>query len=333
MKKRGQVAMEFLMTYGWAIIIILLAIAALWLLGVFNFDTPSKCTATAPFACNDVVIGQDFMVMKIGSGNINSGQVSSLKVNGKDCTDVRGVLIPNQETEILCNGLSLKEDEDVTADFEVSYKNTGSGFTQVTSGSVSGSSKKNPTIAENPSLLNGDFELGDFNWYAPGTDARYTQSVQIIQSDAHSRKNAYSGSITYPSNWPVNQCCGLSIRSTELIPVDTAKTYVLEGWFKRISGSSGYYFGLTPYDQNKVNIPCGNQGCCSELYVAARDKRSPIGEWSFARGEIGGEGLGCNLFRPGTKYVRVIFLLNYQPSTVPDSSTTLADGIKFYEKT
>ena len=42
-KKKGQVAMEFLMTYGWAIIIILLAVAALWYLGVFKTSIVNRC--------------------------------------------------------------------------------------------------------------------------------------------------------------------------------------------------------------------------------------------------------------------------------------------------
>ena len=60
MQKRGkkaQAAMEFLTTYGWAIIILLVIIVALAGLGVFRGPkTPSFCTSQAPIACTDVKI-------------------------------------------------------------------------------------------------------------------------------------------------------------------------------------------------------------------------------------------------------------------------------------
>ena len=52
--KKSQSAMEYLMTYGWAILIILIAVGALFYLGVFSPSTPSTCTATAPITCADI---------------------------------------------------------------------------------------------------------------------------------------------------------------------------------------------------------------------------------------------------------------------------------------
>lgn len=45
MYKKAQAAMEFLMTYGWAILVVLVAIGALAYFGVLNPDTmlPEKC--------------------------------------------------------------------------------------------------------------------------------------------------------------------------------------------------------------------------------------------------------------------------------------------------
>ena len=57
MTKRGQVAIEFLMTYGWAIVIIVIAVAALAYLGVFSSGTTqSLCEGTAPLNCREVKI-------------------------------------------------------------------------------------------------------------------------------------------------------------------------------------------------------------------------------------------------------------------------------------
>jgi len=52
-KSKGQAAMEFLMTYGWAILIILVAIGALYFMGVFSPQVSEKCVPKLPFAeCN-----------------------------------------------------------------------------------------------------------------------------------------------------------------------------------------------------------------------------------------------------------------------------------------
>ena len=53
MNKKGQAAMEFLMTYGWAILVVLAAIGALAYFGVLSPDRfmPSKCMVSGGFSC------------------------------------------------------------------------------------------------------------------------------------------------------------------------------------------------------------------------------------------------------------------------------------------
>ena len=55
MENRGQAAMEFLMTYGWAILVVLAAIAALAYFGVLSPDRflPDKCQLPSGIACID----------------------------------------------------------------------------------------------------------------------------------------------------------------------------------------------------------------------------------------------------------------------------------------
>jgi len=55
MFKKAQAAMEFLMTYGWAILVVLAAIAALAYFGVLSPDRflPEKCTMPSGVACLD----------------------------------------------------------------------------------------------------------------------------------------------------------------------------------------------------------------------------------------------------------------------------------------
>jgi len=53
--RKGQAAMEFLMTYGWAILVVLAAIGALAYFGVLSPDRflPNKCTLSAGFSCTE----------------------------------------------------------------------------------------------------------------------------------------------------------------------------------------------------------------------------------------------------------------------------------------
>ena len=55
MMKKGQAAMEFLMTYGWAILVVLAAIAALAYFGVLSPDQflPERCTLPSGIGCLD----------------------------------------------------------------------------------------------------------------------------------------------------------------------------------------------------------------------------------------------------------------------------------------
>ena len=57
--KKSQAALEFIMTYGWAILVVLVAVGALAYFGVLNPDRflPSKCTMQAGLACLDHRIG------------------------------------------------------------------------------------------------------------------------------------------------------------------------------------------------------------------------------------------------------------------------------------
>ena len=56
--KKAQAAMEFLMTYGWAILIILVALGALFYLGVFSPNVSPSCTPTPPInTCDIKIIG------------------------------------------------------------------------------------------------------------------------------------------------------------------------------------------------------------------------------------------------------------------------------------
>jgi len=105
--------MEFLMTYGWAIMIVLVAIAALYFLGVFSSKTPNTCIIEPPFNCIDSKSVSPNIVLQVGSLNnvqdITAAQVT-MTVNGVACAKTLSpaTMIPGGKSDITCNpGLAV----------------------------------------------------------------------------------------------------------------------------------------------------------------------------------------------------------------------------------
>ncbi len=68
--RKGQAATEFLMTYGWAILIVLISIGALAYFGVLNPSRflPSSCLLFAGLACTDFSVGDNSMTLILQNG-------------------------------------------------------------------------------------------------------------------------------------------------------------------------------------------------------------------------------------------------------------------------
>lgn len=145
MRKKGQAAMEFLMTYGWAILVVLAAVAALAYFGVLNPDRfmPEKCTFPSGFACLDSVGNTSVITMRVqnAAGYDVTGMTFDLdKVTGETCTlvgDTSGTnsLGNGEGGSVTCTGVSgytsgakLNTDVDITfvrSDSSLSHTSTG----------------------------------------------------------------------------------------------------------------------------------------------------------------------------------------------------------------
>ena len=69
-KNKGQAAMEFLMTYGWAILVVLAAIAALAYFGVLSPEKflPEKCILQPGIACISQKVEPSKVTLVISNG-------------------------------------------------------------------------------------------------------------------------------------------------------------------------------------------------------------------------------------------------------------------------
>jgi hypothetical protein len=85
--RKAQAAMEYLITYGWAVLIMLVVIGVLFYLGIFNPKPPTSCTfGTSGFSC------YAFKVMGNITGNLilDIGQATGhdIKIFRFNCTAV-----------------------------------------------------------------------------------------------------------------------------------------------------------------------------------------------------------------------------------------------------
>jgi len=142
--KKAQAAMEFLMTYGWAILVVLLAIAALAYFGVLNPGKylPSSCTLGTGLSCTDFKVdgaaGTVTLVIRNGMGeDLNPFNVSIAGGCVGEAFAVGGLVDGEQETIVInCSsitGSKFKEDISMmyTGESGLSHTKTGSISAQV----------------------------------------------------------------------------------------------------------------------------------------------------------------------------------------------------------
>jgi len=92
MRHRAQAALEFLTTYAWAFLVILITIGALYYFGVFDFGKflPQRCIFTSQFECIDFsFVGDEVrlrLVNNIGEEiNANSFEITNDASNPLTC--------------------------------------------------------------------------------------------------------------------------------------------------------------------------------------------------------------------------------------------------------
>jgi hypothetical protein len=144
--KRAQAAMEFLMTYGWAILIILVAIAALAYFGVLN---PTRyvadiCTLPVPMACRDFSVSEsNGLQIVFVNGDAEEITITQIEATAEGYECDSGVItetVASGESVILevapglCTSLSATQDK-VKTPLKVSYT-AKSGLDKVITGEI-----------------------------------------------------------------------------------------------------------------------------------------------------------------------------------------------------
>ena len=97
MSRKSQAALEFLTTYAWAFLVILITVGALYYFGVFDFSKylPEKCIFTSQMEC---------LAFVMEPGEIRIKLVNNL---GETITVEEMTVTDNSESPLSCTGLPV----------------------------------------------------------------------------------------------------------------------------------------------------------------------------------------------------------------------------------
>lgn len=149
MDRKAQSALEYLMTYGWAILIIVIVGAALFALGVFNpgGTTALQIRGLSNFQVDDALFSTDgnlTLVLGVKTGKTTVVSDIDFAVSGlatcNNTADIADVTIPASLTktisvnpDTLCG---LTQGDRVDLDVDIVYTVTGSSLVHTDTGTI-----------------------------------------------------------------------------------------------------------------------------------------------------------------------------------------------------
>jgi len=140
MRKKGQAAMEFLMTYGWAIIAAVIVVGVLW----YMIGNPANLAGnnfqiSAPLAANAESISASNIQLEVRNGLAETMTITLTNItacNTRNDTSLSVASGALQAITVPCSNLA--SGDRVNGDVTVSYTTSGSSVTQSATGSITG---------------------------------------------------------------------------------------------------------------------------------------------------------------------------------------------------
>ncbi len=146
--RKGQAALEFLTTYGWAFLVILVMIGALAGFGILSPKNllPNRCNLGPELSCEEAQVTYNNSLVYV----IRNSMSDSIKINsetatidgtsiGAACSISPATLVPGTTTTITCpytaNGLPVKGDKAKIA-VEIKYTPVGKALEQSVKGEI-----------------------------------------------------------------------------------------------------------------------------------------------------------------------------------------------------
>lgn len=136
---KSQAAMEFLMTYGWAILVVLAAIAALAYFGVLSPEKflPEKCILQPGIACVSHKVEPTKVTLVISNGLGRTITINSITVGSCSGTFSQTMLSGTDNTFVIggsCNN-GLTKDK-FKADITLAYTEKDTNLTKTSFGNI-----------------------------------------------------------------------------------------------------------------------------------------------------------------------------------------------------
>ncbi len=122
MTKRGQAALEFIATYGWVFLVVMVAIATLSYFGVLSPDRflASKCVLHSGIACTDFRVNEDSVTVVLRNGRGDDMTITEITIGG--CTgSTNGSLQNGEQAQFVVDGCNYIPYDRANAEINVTY--------------------------------------------------------------------------------------------------------------------------------------------------------------------------------------------------------------------
>jgi len=138
MERKGQAAMEFLITYGWAILAAIVAIGVLaYFLSSPGRLTANSCSVAAPWSCNAGAANTTTVSLEMRNGGGEAFNVHTVTVSGCGSFTTFTSFAADQLTVIpvICSPV-LTAGTTFRGDITVTFSKSGSDLNQTTTGRI-----------------------------------------------------------------------------------------------------------------------------------------------------------------------------------------------------
>ena len=135
LNKKGQGALEFLTTYGWAFLVVIVMIGAMSSFGVFGNVGVDKCISGQGFKCEGTVVAEQNQKFKfkntLGEEVSISNASATVRSTGEviDCDVPSGAVDDGSSFEVSCQGSDLSSGKRENLDVQFSYYSATSSNT------------------------------------------------------------------------------------------------------------------------------------------------------------------------------------------------------------
>lgn len=133
---KGQAAMEFLMTYGWAILAAVIVVGVLWyMIGNPANLVSDKFSVSAPLVANAMSVNTTAVQIEIRNGDAESITITSVDVGCGSITPDQ--LVTAGSLQVFTIDCAQTAGDRMNEDVSISYTKSGSSVTQEASGTIS----------------------------------------------------------------------------------------------------------------------------------------------------------------------------------------------------